>query len=311
MPRWTVGSNQHKKTAAIGVSGRAAEPNNALTGPDDSIHPSLVETRINLLSTLSLLGEHRDAITLIGSHAVHERTKTLAGVDSTTTKDGDLAITPELVSDNPSIESLMRSAGFELKASSRPGQWFRGLDKDGNQTNSIDLLSPNAMAGRGRRSVGNLADVHGTIAVGRAEGIELATYDRDLLRLESLDGSGEYIEAWVAGTAALVCAKSYKLHERIADARNKSSEGRVQPKDASDLWRLIATSDGSEVRATFEEYASHPVIGDSVTKGMAMIRDLIESGEVVHLAELNLGQQVAPGRTATDFDRWITEFEQG
>ena len=77
------------------------------------------------------------------------------------------------------------------------------------------------------------------------------------------------------------------------------------------MWRLIATSDGSEVRATFEKYASHSVIGDSVTKGMSMIRDLIDSGEIIRLAEINLGQQVAPGRNAADFDRWITEFEQG
>lgn len=306
MPKWTIGSNQHKKTPA---SPPADLPTRPLTGVDESIQPSLIETRANLISTLELLSPQIEAITLIGSHAVHERTKTLTGVDSTTTKDGDLAVTPELVSDDPSIEAILRDAGFEPRLdASRPGQWFRGTDEQGNETNLIDLLSPEAMAGGKptNRSVKTLPAGQGKIAVGRAAGIELATKDRDWMELDSLNGDGRAVHAWVAGSAALVCAKTYKLHERIsvsgADGR------RVQPKDASDLWRLIATTDGAEVRATFDRYADDPVVGPSVTQGIAMVRDLMKGGEVVSLAETNLGNQVAPDRVATDFRRWFEQF---
>lgn len=280
----------------------------AANGADwSSIQPGLVGTRNTIIDTLELLAEHREAITLIGSHAVHERTSTLPGVDSTTTKDGDFAITPELVSDHPAIEETMRSAGFEPITPDRPGLWCRGFDERGQPVDEIDLLAPAALAGRGTRSVKPLSAAHGKTAVGRVSGIELAVYDRDLIQLQSFDGSGRVTQAYVAGTAALVCAKTYKLYERIAE-RDAGKKNRVQAKDASDLWRLIATSNGADVKSVFEKYDGHAEIGDSVRKGAQMLTSLIHSGEVIRLAESNIGPQVAPGRIAADFARWFIEY---
>ena len=272
-----------------------------------SIQPSLIGTRNTIIDTLELLAEHREALTLIGSHAVHERASSLQDVDSTTTKDGDFAITPALVSDRPSIEEAMRSAGFEPITPDRPGLWCRGFDELGQPINEIDLLAPSALAGSGTRSVRQLSSTHGKTAVGRAPGIELAVYDRDLIRLQSFDGSGRSTQAYVATTAALVCAKSYKIFERIAE-RDAGKKNRVQAKDASDLWRLIATSNGADVKAVFEQYCGHAEIGASVRQGDQMLTSLIRAGEVIRIAQSNIGPQVAPGRIAADFARWFAEY---
>ena len=272
-----------------------------------SIQPSLVSTRNTIIDTLELLAAHREAITLIGSHAVHERTSSLQGVDSTTTKDGDFAVTPELVSDHPAIEETMRSAGFEPITADRPGLWCRGFDEQGQPIDEIDLLAPAALAGKGSRSVKPLSSAHGKTAVGRAPGIELAVHDRELIQLQSFDGSGRSTWAYVAGTAALICAKSYKIYERIAE-RDAGKKNRVQAKDASDLWRLMATSNGADVKSVFEQYASHAEIGDSVRQGAQMLTSLVHGGEIVRIAESNIGPQAAPGRIAADFARWSTEY---
>ena len=114
-------------------------------------------------------------------------------------KDGDFAITPELVSDHPAIEQTLRSAGFEPITADRPGLWCRGFDEQGQPVDEIDLLAPAALAGPGTRSVKPLSTIHGKMAVGRVPGIELAVYDRDLIhhavRLRThtwFDPSGEW-----------------------------------------------------------------------------------------------------------------------
>src|SRR5674476_203695 len=69
---------------------------------------------------------------------------------------------------------------------------------------------------------------------------------------------------------ALVCAKAYKLYARIDERESAKGKDRVSPKDASDLWRLVATSAGEDVRRVFDEYENHEVIGESVHKGRGM-----------------------------------------
>lgn len=54
---------------------------------------------------------------------------------------------------------------------------------------------------------------HGKHAVSAARGTELAVLDREWRMLRSFD-DGPGIETYIAGPAALLCAKAYKLHDR-------------------------------------------------------------------------------------------------
>lgn len=75
---------------------------------------------INVIATLSA---HSASSTLVGAHAGLLRTAGLNGVPMMPTGDGDLGVTPGLVGDVPSIESLLTDAGYEHRTTARPGLW--------------------------------------------------------------------------------------------------------------------------------------------------------------------------------------------
>lgn len=93
-------------------------------------------------------------------------------------------MTPGLVSDLPSIETLLADAGFEHRTTARPGLWGREryADPGGKQSfrEKIDLLAPHGLSGtasRSKRGVPALQPTHGKLAVGNALGLELAAFN--------------------------------------------------------------------------------------------------------------------------------------
>ena len=92
----------------------------------DYIDPSSeVEwSRRAIINVVEVLTAHANSLTLIGAHAVLLRTADL-DVPMAPTGDGDLGVTPGLVGDNPSIDTLLRDAGYEHRTTARPGLWGR------------------------------------------------------------------------------------------------------------------------------------------------------------------------------------------
>jgi hypothetical protein len=279
---------------------------------------TLISSRAALCRALDALADQRDAITVIGSHAVHERTKSLR-ISSTTTKDGDLSVTPSLVADTPLLIDAMRAAGFrplgELEAerfagkrqryAAQPGLWALDISDSGRPIGEIDLIVPSAVAGGGRRSPRALKH-HGKVASRMAPGIELAVLDRTLVSFQDFE-SGTERDAFVAGHAALVCAKAYKLGERIVE-RDGGGRDRVLPKDAADLWRLLATSDGARVRQVFEAHATDPTWGAAVTTGKEHVESILRGTDLAVLAHRMLSDEVPPEEIDRVNDRWSAEF---
>ncbi|MCL2422637.1 MAG: nucleotidyltransferase domain-containing protein [Micrococcales bacterium] len=282
--------------------------------------PSLVESRTYLCEVLDALAAHIDGLVLIGSHAVHERTKHVQ-VDSTSTKDSDLAVVPSMVSTQPSIDEAMRRAGFrplgELEGSGtryehQPGLWGKGFNADGFPVAEVDLIVPMAMSGGGRRAPRSMS-AHGPRTTRTAPGIELAAVDRDLLPVESFT-DGSVRDAWICGPTALLCAKSFKLAERVAERDTLRPDGaparnRVSAKDAGDMWRVMAASDPAEVADTFARLQADKTAGGAATVGLDHLRSLIASGELRRLSLLDLH-----GKTDTDdtidhvYHTWTERF---
>lgn len=103
-----------------------------------------------------------------------------------------------------------------------------GLSQAGRTT--IDLLVPEAYAGAGRRA----ARIPGQRnAATRAEGIELALYDRAEMSLSPLPGDPDRrpVDIMVAGHAALLVAKAFTVRDRIKD--HASRPHRLRAKDSS------------------------------------------------------------------------------
>jgi hypothetical protein len=267
----------------------------------------MAPSRAALCAALDAIASHRDAVTVAGAHAVFERTRDL-DIAADATKDGDLALTPALVADEPRLETAMRGAGFrtlaELEAEARhddpglrrqygaqPGLWATGMATSGEPIGEVDLLGPTSIAGGGRRSARALKS-HGRQATRHTPGLELVVLDRSLMKVENfVDGSIR--DAWVAGYAGLLCAKAYKLGERIRE-RDGNGRDRVRPKDAVDVWRLLATSDGTAVRAKFDEHGDDAQCGEAVRLGQSYLETIIGDGHIQSLATAGLAVFVPP-----------------
>lgn len=287
-------------------------------GRDAEMAPS----RESLCVALDALGAHREAVTVVGAHAVLERTRGL-DVVALATKDADLALTPALVAEEPHLDAAMRAAGFrtlaEIEAEARehdpqvrrryeaqPGLWATGMTEAGEPVGEVDLLVPTSIAGGGLRSARALKR-HGKQATRHTPGLELVVLDRSLMKIENfVDGTVR--EAWVAGHAGLLCAKAYKLGERIRE-RDSNGRNRVRPKDAIDVWRLLATSDGAEVRAVFDRHLDDERSGEAIQVGLDHLRTIIGDGHVRSLVGNNLVGAVPESDVSRVVRDWYLAFQ--
>lgn len=186
-----------------------------------------------------------ESLNLIGAHAVLLRTMDL-DVPRMPTGDGDLGVTPGLVSDVASIETLLADAGDEYRATARPGLWGheRYDEPDGKQSfrEKIDLLAPRGLSGtasRSKRGVPALQPAHGKLAVGNALGLELAAFNRPLVTITDFADPRPTAYLHVADIPALILAKGSKIGERLQEPR----KGPVRDQDLGDLWQLMAMTD--------------------------------------------------------------------
>lgn len=309
------GSNQHKKTPAPGGAPGASSPEVSLVAmnPYMTLGPEIVASRKLLLEVLYLLREQSDALTVLGAHAVFEQTKSvidLPAMDST--NDADLGVVPELLLPVPLLNEVMDSAGLEPASPSRPGVW--GLKSEHemsiHERLTIDLIAPASVAGSGRRS----AEVgpHGRRSVSKTTGTELSLIDRQWMTIGSFDDQEPDGEGYVAGAAALICAKAYKIADRLDPAELERNPKRFKPKDVTDLFRLMVTKSGPEVRRIFDLGATKPDIADSVIEGKRLLLALRarEDGRwITGQVLLQWGEDVMDGdQVQRIVDEWFDGF---
>lgn len=313
-PRWGVGSNQHRKRPG---TARQTDPESSVSLSPEDAGPVLfydydlgtAEARDSLLDVLSALEAHRGALVVVGAQAVYERTKDLADVTPTATTDGDIGVDPTLVAEQPLIGEAMSAAGFFPARTERPGIYSRTrTGPDGRPVPpTIDLIAPEALAGSGTR--GARMGPHGKNVVGRAAGIEMSMIDRTPMMLGPLHASGRLpVEINVAGYGALLCAKSWKLAERLS-AADAGRPNRVRAKDAADAWRLMASSDPHAVGRSFALAERHPRFGEASRMGYHYMLDLFgHGGRGIDLAVVALADVLDEDRVAGEVERWIREI---
>lgn len=205
-----------------------------------------IAARRVLLDSLSALRAHHHAIVVVGAQAVYARSEDAPLRVAPFTADADLGLDPRLLGAEPLLEAAMVTAGFERGA--QPGIWQRPERVDGVTVPiAVDLLVPASFAGVGRRA----AEIppHERGAARKVLGLEPSTVDHDPLRLMSLEPERDdrQITVNVAGVAALLVAKAFKISDRLADPR----PGREADKDAGDVLRLMMTSDVAHVVTRF------------------------------------------------------------
>lgn len=196
----------------------------------------LIRTRTTLLDALEALADQRDAVIVIGAHAVYLRTGGIDVALAESTKDSDVTLDPRLLSESPRLEAVMRGAGF--LPLNQPGSWARS---DGIP---VDLMVPEAMA-RGGRS-GARIPPHDKRAARKARGLEAALIDYGELEVAALDSNDDRaIKVKVAGGAALLVAKLHKIAERLDQLH------RLNDKDAHDIYRILRAEETEDLSHSF------------------------------------------------------------
>lgn len=171
----------------------------------------------------------------------------------------------------PLLEEALRGAGFSLLAAGQAGLWAREEDIDGKvEKIELDLLVGSTLADGGR---GADLPPHAKNAVRKVPGLEPAVVDRSPMTIASLeDGDDRTVEVNVAGVAALMIAKAFKLKERLARADRRPD--RVVDKDAGDVYRMMMTASAQETASTFRSLVEHPRVGEVALTGLGYLREI-------------------------------------
>lgn len=267
------------------------------------LDPRYVAARRVLLDALFALAPHGKAFIVVGAQAIYLRTRRNEIAIAPYTTDGDLALDPTLLGDDPELETTMRNAGFVLweqdENRTQPGIWTRSEVVDGHQLIvPIDLIVPEAVAvgAPGRR--GARLGVHGNRAARRAVGLEAVLVDHDTMAVPALDPADERtIEVEVAGVAALLIAKTHKIHDRVVGGR----ADRLSDKDAADVIRIMQTTSPRNVGATLAELRRHPFAGEVTETALAYMSDLFgrRAGDGVTMAQRALRLAIPEDQVAT------------
>ena len=269
-------------------------------------------SRRAIINVVEVLAAHAESLTLVGAHAVLLRTMDL-DVPRMPTGDGDLGVTPGLVGDVPSIETLLADAGYEHRTTARPGLWGREPYHEPDGTRSyrekIDLLAPHGLSGtasRTKRGVPALQGAHGKLAVGNALGLELAAFNRSKLTIADFADPRLSAEIFVAEIPALILAKGAKVGDRLCAPR----KGPVRDKDLGDLWRLMAVADPAETSRLIEEFVDHPEVGPDVRQSVAWTADVLHGPLSAERAKSAFDTFVDPAEIERVFALWSRAFPE-
>ncbi|KAF0958013.1 hypothetical protein [Rhodococcus sp. T7] len=224
----------------------------------------LVEARSALLDALHALDDHRDALIVIGAQAVYLRSGAAVVALAESTKDSDLAVNPRDLRDDPHLEDALTGAGFYLNTNGQPGAWLN------RQGIPVDLMVPSALSNR-TSTAGRSPRLppHAKNAMRIATGLEGCVVDNTVMAITALDNADYRVyDVRVAGTAALLVAKIHKIHERLG------TPGRLQNKDAHDIYRMLVASEPDELAGAFRRLLADPISATTTEHALAWLPEL-------------------------------------
>ncbi len=227
--------------------------------------PQYVLARRVLLDVLDALGAHREAVVLVGAQAIYLHAGETDFAVAPYTTDADLVLDPARLHPEPLLREALSAAGFTPGVD--PGIWWAA----GGQ--QVDLLVPSAVGGAGRR--GARLGVHGNSIARKTTGLEAALVDQGARLVASLEPAVDVREfaIQVAGPAALLVAKAYKLQERL-DLPDRASD-----KDALDVLRLLQACATEDLAARFERLLADPVTEQVARSGLGYLATLFGDGD--------------------------------
>ena len=270
-----------------------------------------IRSRRLLIDAVNALSLFQDAITVVGAHAVHEWVKEAWGsVDIEATRDADITINPSFVADNPSIIETLKNIGLEPALRDRPGVY--GLEIESSlpleARTTFDILVPECYAGGGNRAA-RISGQKNT--AGRAVGLELSLWDRHFRKLATIDEPINDAEVFIAGPAALLVAKTHKIHERLEQVVKRPD--RLRPKDSGDIALLMMVSDPVEIRQIMNNNATaHPEAAEVIWSAASWLVEMYSDTTQVSVTRQQAADSLAARFDENDvfaaIDSWLKKF---
>jgi hypothetical protein len=221
-----------------------------------------------LLDALQALGPHRQAVVLVGAQAIYLRVGEADLAVAPYTTDGDLAVDPSVLSTIPPLEQALTDGGFLPKSNSSVGIWVthRSTSTGPSTEVAVDLLVPETVSpgsgGRAARLAG-----HDKRAARNVKGLEGALVDCDLLDIGALaEHDRRVFNVRVAGAAAMLIAKAYKIDERSGTDRQKD-------KDALDVLRVLRGTETADVVERFQRLLADVRTGLVAIRAVELLRE--------------------------------------
>ncbi|GAC1340163.1 MAG: hypothetical protein NVSMB29_08630 [Candidatus Dormibacteria bacterium] len=231
--------------------------------------PLYVAARMVLVDALEALDTQREALVVVGAQAIYLRTGDAGIAVAPYTTDADFALSPARLADDPLIEAVMTGAHFRQEGN--PGAWLKTVDVNGEPVDvPVDLMVPSGFAPRGGRRSVRLPPHHKMVAR-KALGLEGTIVDNDLMEIGALDERDRRsFTVRVAGPAALLVAKVYKLRDRLAEDK----PDRIADKDAADVYRLMVAIPVREMSARLRPLVVDEVAGPTCRAALELLPQL-------------------------------------
>jgi hypothetical protein len=229
--------------------------------------PEYVLARKVLLDALEGLGEQRGAVVIVGAQAIYLHTGDAELAVAPYTTDGDVAIDPSRLRNDPKLAEALGGAGFSADTQ-HVGTWIMSRPLEGRPVEvKIDLMVPEAVGGPGRR--GARLGIHGNRTARKARGLEATLVDQQQRTIESLeDKDDRTFEVAVAGPAALLIAKLHKIAERV------DTPGRREDKDALDILRLLQAVPTEVIADGVPTLLNEEISAEVTEEALSFLRDL-------------------------------------
>ena len=181
------------------------------------------------------------------------------------TRDSDLVLDVSTLAGAPEISNLLKAAGFYQVIGASRGAW---LNRKGIP---VDLMTPFTLTGGGSRA----ADIspHMKETARRTPGLEAAIVDNKVMDIQSLEVDAPALSMRVAGPAALMIAKAFKINDR------KNNTSRLMDKDALDIYRLLIATEATDLIPKFEILLSDPISDSTALAGVKFLNEIFILGE--------------------------------
>jgi len=232
--------------------------------------PLYIAARTVLLDALEALAAHASSLVVVGAQAVYVRTGTAGLATAPFTTDGDVAVDPSSLTDDPALEDAMGDAAFELKTNH--------LDARVAGSAALLVAKMTALVSNGEASQRKYVVIHDgrfkTVCALRGS----LPVDRQSCAARFATGQGALGDDEVDRDVVALPVEPRRAHpgprldptglHKIADRVGVGKLHRINDKDASDVLRLVRATPVAQMADSLDRLRGDDMAGETTTEAL-------------------------------------------